>query len=131
MFMTNSIKNCVPVFQSFPQIKLAYFFGSRAKGESGPLSDYDFAVYFDEKDAKKIFNLKTRLLDKLSRLLKTDNVDIVTLDTAESPELKYEIIKDGQLIYEQEPYRVLVEPKILHEYFDFKMMLQKYNLTKD
>jgi len=128
--MTDLIKNCITVFQSFPQIKLAYFFGSRATGTNGPLSDYDFAVYYNEKDATKIFGLKSQLHDKLSRLLKTDNIDIVTLDTAESPELKYQIIKDGQLIFEQEPYRVLIEPKILNEYFDYKMMMQKYNLTK-
>lgn len=128
--MTDLIKNCLPVFQSFPQIKLAYFFGSRATETNGPLSDYDFAVYYNEKDATKIFGLKSQLHDKLSRLLKTDNIDIVTLDTAESPELKYQIIKDGQLIFEQEPYRVLIEPKILNEYFDYKMMMQKYNLTK-
>jgi len=128
--MTDLIKNCITVFQSFPQIKLAYFFGSRATGTNGPLSDYDFAVYYNEKDATKIFGLKSQLHDKLSRLLKTDNIDIVTLDTAEGPELKYQIIKDGQLIFEQEPYRVLIEPKILNEYFDYKMMMQKYNLTK-
>lgn len=128
--MSEVIKNCRLIFQSCPQIKLAYFFGSRATGQSGPLSDYDFAVYLEERDVKKIFSLKSQLHDKLSRLLKTDNIDIVSLDTAESPELKYEIIKDGQLIYEQEPYRVLIEPRILHEYFDFKMMMQKYNLTK-
>ena len=107
-------KKYLPVFKSIPEVKLAYFFGSRATGDDGPASDYDFAVYLDEHDAKKIFDVKCRLLDKLGRLLKTDNLDLVVLDSAEGSELKYEIIKNGRLIYEQEPYRVL----------------SKYNLTK-
>ena len=34
-----------PIFKDYPEIKLVYFFGSKARGEGGPLSDYDFAVY--------------------------------------------------------------------------------------
>ena len=47
-------KKYLPVFKSIPEVKLAYFFGSRATGDDGPASDYDFAVYLDEHDAKKI-----------------------------------------------------------------------------
>ena len=68
--------------------------------------------------------------DKISRLLGTDKIDVVILDMAESPELKYSIIKEGKLIYEKEPYRVLLEPKILNEYFDFHSILSRYGLTK-
>jgi len=70
------------------------------------------------------------LLSKLSKALKTDNVDLVVLNTTESPELKYNIIKEGKLILKKDPYQLLVEPKILTEYFDFKIWLEKYNLTK-
>lgn len=125
-----TIKNCADIFSSFPQIKLAYFFGSQAAGHEGPLSDYDFAVYLEEREVKKNFDVKYQLQDKLGRLLKTNAVDIVILNSAESPEIKYEIIKNGQLIYEQEPFRVLVEPRILNEYIDFTSMMRKYNLTK-
>ncbi|MBU1179666.1 nucleotidyltransferase domain-containing protein [Patescibacteria group bacterium] len=118
------------IFKSYPKIKLAYFFGSRANGKAGPLSDYDFAVFIDGKDKKIFFDIRFSLMDKISRLLKTDNVDIVVLNLAESPELKYNIIKEGKLIYEKELFRVIVEPKILNEYFDFNFMLKKYNLTK-
>lgn len=77
-----------------------------------------------------MFDIKFDLFDRLSRLLKTDKADIVILNLAESPELKYNIIKDGKVIYEEEPFRVLLEPKILNEYFDFHYMLTKYNLTQ-
>jgi len=109
---------------------LAYLFGSAAKGEMGPLSDYDFAFYAGEKDSGKIFDLKMKLAGELSRVLETDRIDVVALNTAENPELKYQIIKDGNLIYEQEPFRLLIEPKILSEYFDFHDFLLRHNLTK-
>ncbi|MBI2633621.1 MAG: hypothetical protein HYW78_04565 [Parcubacteria group bacterium] len=65
----------------------------------------------------------------MSRFLKTDRIDVVILDRIKSPELKYAIIKEGTLIVAQEPFKVLIEPKILNEYFDFRLMLQRYHLT--
>ena len=79
-----------------------YFLGSRATGVAGPLSDYDFAFYINERNKKKLFDIKFILMHKISRLLKTDNVDVVILNLTESPELKYNIIKEGELIYEKE-----------------------------
>jgi predicted nucleotidyltransferase len=118
------------VFHIYPQIKLVYLFGSQANGEVGPLSDYDFAVYFDEKDPKKMFDTKLELMDQLSRILGTDKVDNAILNLSEMPEFKFNVIMEGQLIYEEEPFRVIVEPKILNEYFDFKLILNRYGLTK-
>ena len=94
------------------------------------MSDYDFAVYLHEKDKKKMFDAQLGLIGKVTKVLKTDNVDIVILNTVEMPELKYNIIKDGKLIYEQEPFRVIVEPKILMEYFDFNIQLKKNGLLE-
>ncbi len=119
------------IFKLYPQVKLVYFFGSRAKNQAGPLSDYDFAVYFDPTlNSRKMGELRDELHGKLSLGLKTDKVDVVVLNSAQGPEFKYNVIKEGLLFYEQEPYRVLVEPKIMTEYFDFKYLLQKYGLTK-
>ena len=118
------------VFQSCPQIKLVYLFGSQARGETGPLSDYDFAVYFDEKDPKKMFDIKLELMGQLSTILRTDGIDIAILNLSEMPEFKFNVIKEGELIYEEEPFRVIVEPRILNEYFDFKILLSRYGLTK-
>lgn len=123
------------IFEKIPAIKLVYFFGSMASGQAGPLSDYDFAVYFDlkksdEKDREQMFDIKFKLMDELSRVLKTDKVDVAILNLAEEPEFRYNVIKNGKLIYDQEPFRVLIEPKILNEYFDFHYFMQKYDLTK-
>ncbi|MGE5892681.1 MAG: type VII toxin-antitoxin system MntA family adenylyltransferase antitoxin [bacterium] len=119
----------ISVVRLHPEIKLVYLFGSRTGGETGPLSDYDIAVYADERDKAKLFNLKLALMDEIGRALGTDRVDIVMLNLAESPELKYHVIKQGKLLYEEEPFQVLIEPKILNEYFDFHESLIRYKLT--
>jgi predicted nucleotidyltransferase len=124
------LDSLIRVFKFYPEIKLVYFFGSKAKNESGPLSDYDLAFYLDERDRKRIFEIKFRLQDEISRLLKTDKVDIIMLNITESPELKYNIIKEGKLIYEKEPFRIIIEPKILNEYFDFHDLLLRHGLTR-
>ena len=124
------MNNLKKLFQAKLQIKLVYLFGSQVSQKTGSLSDYDFAFYLEEKNRKKLFDLKLDLISGLSRILKTDKVDVVILNEAESPELKYNIIKEGKLIYETEPYRLLVEPRILNDYFDFHYLLLRYNLTK-
>lgn len=126
----DNFKNLKYIFERYPEIKLVYIFGSKAKNKGGPLSDYDFAVYFDEKDKNKMFKIKFQLFNDISRFLKTDKVDIVILNLSLSPELKYNIIKEGKLVYEKEPFKTLLEPKIFNDYFDFRYLLRKNNLTK-
>lgn len=119
------------IFKSIPEIKLVYLFGSQAKGKTGPLSDYDFAVFLDinPNNKNKIYNIKFNLQDRISREVKNNNVDVVILNIAASPELKYNIITKGKLIYDVKPYKTIVEPKILNEYFDYYYLMRKYNLT--
>lgn len=112
------------------EVKLVYLFGSHATGKTGPLSDLDIAIYADERDKKKLFDLKLVLMDEFGRSLVTDRIDVVVINLTESPELKYQIIKEGRLIYEEEPFKVLIEPKILNEYFDFHDILARHSLTK-
>jgi uncharacterized protein len=119
-----------PVFGRYPEIKLVYFFGSRAKRAAGPLSDYDFAVYFGDIKSIRMFSIKLDLITQISRILKSDRVDIVILNLTKSPELKYGILQEGILVFERVPFKVLVEPRILNEYFDFHRMLSQYGLTK-
>lgn len=130
MKVAESIKNLIPIFEKYSEVKLAYLFGSRATGKIGPLSDYDFAIYLDEKDEKKRFDLQLKLAGDISIKLKSDNVDLVVLNDVDAPELKYNIIKEGILLLEKEPFKVLVEPKILNEYFDFHDLLLRYKLTR-
>lgn len=123
-------KRLNPIFRAYPEIKLVYLFGSRATGSEGPLSDYDFAIYLDTKDKTRMHEIKVDMIVSIGRLLKTDRIDVVILNLTGSPDLKYMIIKEGCLIYEKKPFKLIVEPRILNEYFDFQKMLAKHNLTK-
>lgn len=109
------------IFGAHKEVKLAYLFGSQVYGKTGPLSDYDFAVYFGETFSPiEIFNLKLALLNDLSRTLGTDAVDLVILDGLDAPELGYHIISGGKLLVGREPYKMIIEPRIMNAYFDFK-----------
>ena len=118
------------IFRSEKKVVLAYFFGSRQNGQDGPLSDYDLAIYLREKDRNQRHKIKFQLEGKLSRALKTDKIDIVIINDVDNPELSFNILKSGELIYQQEPYKVIIEPKILNRYFDFILQLRRFNLTK-
>lgn len=122
--------NIIAVASRHDQIKLAYLFGSTAREDGGKLSDIDIAVYFDGADKRQMAELKLKLLAELSQALETDQIDLVVLNTTEQPELKYQIISEGELICEREPYKIMVEPLILNEYFDFQMILRRYGLTR-
>ena len=128
--MDKEIKQLIPIFESYPEVKLVYLFGSRANGKTGPLSDYDFAVYLDEKDSLKRFDIRLNLMGKISSKLKTDAVDLCILNDEYSPEFKYHVVRYGKVIYEVEPYKLLVEPDILNDFFDFHQSLIDYKLTK-
>jgi predicted nucleotidyltransferase len=130
LYMTDYLEKVQKIFSAYPQVKLVYLFGSTARRERGPMSDYDFAVFLGNKDTKEVTHIRFELMDKLSRALNTENVDVVMLDVAKSPELKYNILQEGQLIFEREPFRVIYEPVVLNEYFDFSDMLQKHGLTR-
>lgn len=121
-------KQIIKLCQDDKDIGLLYLFGSQARENVGPMSDYDFAVYFCEKNLD-IYK-KIDLMRKLSDILRTDAIDVVVLNEMVPPELKYAVIVEGRLLFEREPYRVIVEPRILSEYFDFHEGLLRFGLTK-
>lgn len=128
--VTEEIQKLLPIFEEYPKVKLVYLFGSRVNGKTGPLSDYDFAIYVDEADSIKRFNVRLEIVDKIAKKLKTDAIDLVVINDILEPELKFNIINDGKLILEKEPFKVLIEPRIMTEYIDFHDSLLRYNLTK-
>lgn len=74
-------------------------FGSRAKEKKSFKGDFDFAVLTkdilgDEKELE--------LISRFSQILKSNNVDVVTLNFA-SPLLQYEVAREAVLLYERIP----------------------------
>jgi len=115
-------------FGKYKEIKLVYLFGSQAEGKTGPMSDYDFGVYFDEKTPRdRRLEIILELNGMLMSLLKTNQLDIVVLNEDIGPFLKYQVIR-GKLIYNIEPYKIIVEPQVLNEYFDFQIFSRQHNL---
>lgn len=114
------------IITKYPQVKLLYFFGSAAAGNAGPLSDLDFAAYVDEKDAAKRLDLRLHLMGELSARLETDKIDVLLLNDINSSEIKANIIKEGILLFKEEPYKVIIEQKIMSEYLDFSESLRQF-----
>ena len=115
------------VIATHPEIKLAYLFGSQATGDTGPMSDYDFAIYTDEPVRLKRSHVQTKLMTDLMAVLKTDAIDVVVLNDLDMPELAFAIVCEGIVLHEEEPYRLMVEPTIMNAYFDFKEILKRYD----
>ncbi len=74
--------------------KRVTLFGSRARGTNLPKSDIDIAV----EGCADFDALSDRLQNELWSLLK---LDIVNLDTCKSDELRYQIDRDGVILYEE------------------------------
>jgi predicted nucleotidyltransferase len=129
MLDKKAIKKIQEIIAKYPKIKLVYFFGSRVKGKFNINSDYDFAIYIEKENDRNMANIKMKLMTQLMIVLKNEKVDIVILNQGD-PTLNFEICRTGKLIYEKEPYRLILEPKIINEYFDYYLDLKKYNLTK-
>jgi len=109
------------------RVSLAYLFGSQATGKTGPLSDIDIAIFFDERlGPDERFNLRLDVLGKLTDLFKTDEIDLVVLNDA-PPLLAHRIIKDGNLIFcGDDKLRVEHEVNVIMKYLDWKPYLDKY-----
>ena len=77
-------------------LRLILLFGSVATGKVNKKSDIDLAFLFD----KPIDMLA--LTNRVIRLLRTDNIDVIDLRRA-SPLLKYSAVRHGKPLYEREP----------------------------
>lgn len=94
-------------------IKLAYLFGSVAKGKEGKLSDVDIAVFLGESlNKKEIINLQLKVISELTSILKTDRVDLIVMNNAPLL-LKYDIIRYGKILKDDKETKIKVESGIL------------------
>lgn len=84
-----------PLFEE-EGLRLVLLFGSAATGRLHGRSDIDIAFLFDKP--MDILGLTNRVI----RLLRTDNVDVIDLRRA-SPLLKFAAAKEGSLLYERSP----------------------------
>ena len=116
----------VQAVKNDPEIVALYCFGSYAHGRVGPLSDVDLAVLLDQNiPPGRYFNKRLRLHSLIARIIKTDEVDLVILNSAPLL-LVHRVLKGGRLLYEREPAkRIAFEVKAIREYLDFVPVLER------
>jgi len=116
-------------FQNQPVV-LVYLFGSQAEGKTTPLSDYDFAVLFENNlSPKECFERKLEYITELGKILGTDKIEILKLNTAPA-NFRYSAFAPRQEIYvRDEGKRIDFEQKTMAEYFDRLYYLRRHSLN--
>ncbi len=84
--------------ESHPEVLDAYVFGSVARGDAGPDSDVDVAVFVDPTVHEPgPWGLQATLLADLMGALGRNDVDLVLLNRA-SPLLWRQVLRDGERV---------------------------------
>ena len=103
--------------QKRKDIVFAYLFGGLARGKALPLSDVDIAIYFSEN--VEPLSKKMEVLGDLIDILRTDEIDLVVLNTASLP-LAMRILQKKKIVTDKVPLaRHRYESLIMRSYFDF------------
>ena len=121
-----SSKNEIKQIFDRKEILLAYIFGSVARREVGPLSDIDFAVYFDESLQKSLMDeIYLESVNKLTEIL-GDEVDLVNMNKANIL-LKFNIIKSGEVIFQKsQDDKIRIESDIIQKNLDTKYYRKRH-----
>ena len=114
--LIHAVENCL---NTQPKVVFAYLFGSLAGGSPKPLSDVDIAVFVN--DCKNLSETKLEILEKLTEVLQTDEIDLVVLNTASLP-LAINILKKKRVLVDKQPHvRHVFESLTMRKYFDFSI----------
>lgn len=90
------------VLESIKDISLQYkvekvvLFGSRARGDNSPVSDYDIAIFENHLSALD----KARLRDDIDEIETLKKIDIIFVQENFTDELMESIKRDGVILYE-------------------------------
>ena len=109
----------------------AYLFGSHARGQAGPDSDIDVAVYIDRSAAEEgHWGYRAELTTDLMAALGTDDVDVVVLN--EAPILLYHrVLHDGVRLLSRDLRATTSRAgQALSRYFDFLPQLDKMDAAR-
>lgn len=118
LFMNmNVIKPLRQALASEKSVKFAYLFGSHARKDTGKLSNFDIAVYLD--DRIDTLQCRLRLIEHISKSIGVLKVDLIVLNSA-TPLLNHQVVKTGVVVKENKRYRIGFEMRSLQEYLDTK-----------
>ncbi|MDM8523719.1 nucleotidyltransferase domain-containing protein [Desulfococcaceae bacterium HSG8] len=121
--LPENIEELLPQAETFlksrPDVLFAYLFGSLAKGKPRPMSDVDIAVCLSEDS--NMAEKKMELMGRLADILKTDEIDLVILNSAPLT-LRMKILENKKIIADNAPFaRHAYESLTMRKYFDFSI----------
>jgi predicted nucleotidyltransferase len=114
-------------FGSRRHVLFAYLFGSHARGQAGPLSDVDTAIFLDNSVAfDRYFDERLEMTGGVMDVLGVDEVDVAILNQTPIA-LNYRVVRDGVvLLCRDRNARLHWEAMTRSRYFDFKPFIERY-----
>jgi len=109
------------------EVAALLLFGSASRDEVTPLSDIDLAVLYREGLSEwKMFKIHSNLYLDLSRLMHTDDFDLVNLNVAPLT-LQFSAIDDKVILVLYDPQTLIdFQAKVLGAYLDFYPILREH-----
>ena len=131
--MDNKIENLKEYFEKQGGVVMAFLFGSRAKSEGSPHegSDWDIAVYFksltDKIEIEQEFDYpqEQQVLGDCVNILKTDNVDFITLNRA-SATIADVAIRGIPLVIKDRALWLKFMLRVTSQAIDFRQFVKNY-----
>ena len=125
------IKNTLNGYlQKHPEIEVAYIFGSLSQGKTNALSDIDIVIFTDSQQINNKtyrYGYQAEILTDLIKLLKTNNLDLVILNKANTL-LKHRVLHHGILIYSKnEREHINFQIDTINKCNDFKQLIKPHN----
>jgi uncharacterized protein len=124
--MTDATKTISKFLRKNTFVDFAYLFGSQARGTADERSDWDIAVHYT-KPPENLPRWTTFYLEaEISREIGKE-VQIVALNTMDSPVFLFQIIKDGVLLVDKHTEkRILFESHVLLRYCDWQAFIRRH-----
>lgn len=110
--------------EACPGLVFAYLFGGMGAGQRTPLSDVDVAVYLAE--GADPLEMSLEVVAKVTAHLRTDEVDVVVLNSAPAA-LLGRILATRRVLLDRDPVRRhRFESRALREFFDFRVFERQH-----
>ncbi len=124
----NDWARAAAVFASLPEVIAAWAFGSAERGAMTRSSDIDIGVLFDGPvSLDELASLRAKLQEEF----RFDDIDLVAVDDASTPILRFEVIS-GRSIYCRNPQRRAEFVSLAaREYEDEMAFLERGMKTED
>lgn len=89
------LKNLTEVIQTLSKVNKIVLFGSRAKGNARPSSDWDFALFGNDINTKDILSLQVKIEDRWL----PNAVDLIDYNSINNEALREHIDRVGILVW--------------------------------